>query len=89
MTSCGLCYAKNIVRSSLHENFNPFNSGLEGESTYATSCYLTATFFFTCDFFLSALRLRAHLTKRSANALLEDNQVKHNDSPMERKHRSI
>ena len=29
--------------------------------------------------------MRAHLTKRSANAMLEDNQVKHDDSPMERK----
>ena len=47
MTSCGLCYSKNIVRGSLHKNFNPFNSGLEGESTSATSCYLTATFFHT------------------------------------------
>ena len=45
MTSCGLCYAKNIVWGSLHENFNPFNSGLKGESTSATPCYLTATFF--------------------------------------------
>ena len=45
MTSCGLCYSKNIVRGSLHENFNPFNSGLEGESTSATSYYLTATLF--------------------------------------------
>ena len=42
-------------------------------------------FFFKRDFFLSALRLRAHPAKRSANAMLEDNLVKHNGSPMERK----
>ena len=41
--------------------------------------------FSTRDFFLSALRLRAHLTKRSANAMLEDNLVKQNDSSMEKK----
>ena len=84
MTSCGLCYAKNIVRGSLHKNFNPFDSGLERESTSATSCFLTATFS-TRDFFLSALRLRALLTKRSPNAMLEDNLVKHNESSMEKK----
>ena len=45
MTSFGLCYAKNIVRGSLHKNFNPFDSGLEREPTSATSCFLTATIF--------------------------------------------
>ena len=44
-------------------------------------------FFSTRDFFLSALRLRAHLTKRSVNAMLEANLVKHNDGPMEKKNK--
>ena len=44
-------------------------------------------FFSTRDFFSSALRLRAHLTKRSVNAMLEANLVKHNDGPMEKKNK--
>ena len=42
-------------------------------------------FFSIRDFFLSALRLRAHLKKRSENAMQEDNLEKHNDSPVEKK----
>ena len=76
----------NVVRGCLHKNFNPFDDGSEGESTSATSCFSTAAFFFSIrDFFLSALRLRAHLKKRSENAMQEDNLEKHNDSPVEKK----
>ena len=76
----------NVVRGCLHKNFNPFDDGSEGESTSATSYFSTAAFFFSIrDFFLSVLRLRAHLKKRSENAMQEDNLEKHNDSPVEKK----
>ena len=52
MTSCGLCYAKNIVRGSLHKNFNSFIRQWSGKGINFRDIML-----FDCDFFHSRLLL--------------------------------